>query len=410
MDKVTSADGGEASASTSPKKTGFIILGILLALGVLAGIYFFVLRPNCKGPDAVQSGFFACKCKEGGDPHRKLDDNDKTSCVCEAPYTAGKDGHCSQPCSKDTDCSNVNPSTTCGTDGVCVSCGAAPGQLCCGTTTANDTTPPCDIGMICEKATKTCASCGSKVGMPCCDGGKCSQGLVCDPVGTGLCISCGNGANEPCCPPDDSCQHGFQCDKSAKPPTCIACGTVGNPCCEDPASKLNVVCLDGAKCAVSAGCVKDCGNTNDNCCLDSKGNKTCKSASDQCDRTDGTCRPYSQCGAASQNCCPGDKCNDSTLACDLPSGKCVDCGIPPLVCCPGQKCSPGSDCGPLGHCYTCGKQGQPCCNGSCGSSLVCTVNGLCEAHCGQGVGDLCCGDPPACKAPAQCNLGTSKCE
>jgi hypothetical protein len=77
------------------------------------------------------------------------------------------------------------------------------------------------------------------------------------------------------------------------------------------------------------------------------------------------------CGGEGQACCPGNTCNQATLACGA-SGTCQFCGLPAEICCntpyhdaclsPLDVCNKGSCCEPAGNpCVI----DSACCSGSC---------------------------------------------
>jgi hypothetical protein len=101
----------------------------------------------------------------------------------------------------------------------------------------------------------TCGSCGA-ANAPCCAGGTCNNGGCCVEgqcrrngvfCAIDLCAagSCGNGAcgsvGQPCCVINNqpSCTGGWaRCEAGS----CVPCGGAKEGCCDDPVSKLPIVC------------------------------------------------------------------------------------------------------------------------------------------------------------------------
>jgi hypothetical protein len=97
------------------------------------------------------------------------------------------------------------------------------------------------------------------------------------------------------------------------------------------------------------------------------------------------------CGEPGQPCCPVNRCNKDGCCARAGSddgGTCVAAG---------SQCPSGGACAAAG-CGTCGKPGQPCCDGGCTApnttcKLIAGHGGRCMT-CG-GRGEPCCADPTA---------------
>jgi hypothetical protein len=140
------------------------------------------------------------------------------------------------------------------TNGRCGGCGAA-GQRCCDGQLCYDAGNACVSGM--------CQACGGAM-QPACPGNSCSAGhclnddAVCVPVGAqcggsaGTCTANGScmmgnttcgGLNQICCEigqtntPRFCAQSGTRCNGFGANARCVACGEMGQPCCEDSSCK-----------------------------------------------------------------------------------------------------------------------------------------------------------------------------
>ncbi len=145
-------------------------------------------------------------------------------------------------------------------------CPGVKSKLCGG---ANQ--PCCSSKPVCDvgntcDATQTCVACGA-VGQTCCDGQSCGTGALCS---TGnACVACGGDA-QPCCA-NDSCQAGLSCGGG----TCSAgCGT---PCTlgESRCSSTGGIdsCSTGAACPQWKSLLSTCpGGTS---CMASAGQASC---------------------------------------------------------------------------------------------------------------------------------------
>ncbi|MBN2192135.1 MAG: hypothetical protein JW751_04910 [Polyangiaceae bacterium] len=175
-----------------------------------------------------------------------------------------------------------------------------------------------------------------------------------------------------------------------------SCGFLGDTCCPDEECYgIEVVCGRDALCVA-------CGRRGEECCTELQrrvrpgepGRLLCTNYGDACD-DDGFCVA---CGGEGDPCCTNNRCDGGG-------------------CCVGGACvADGATCGDGGTCMTgacshCGgAEGEPCCDGSCGSNLACDGTDRCV--CG-GEGEPCCGT--TCDSEAMgcfgyvCQPGTDEC-
>jgi hypothetical protein len=159
-----------------------------------------------------------------------------------------------------------------------------------------------------------------------------------------------------CVQMSQDCDSGSVCSvaMAAAPPQCVACGGVGQPCCQGQ------TCTDG------------CCNTNSQA-------GTCVALSTLCSNgitplyclapngSTPTCRP---CGGPGQTCCPGSACNNQNDCCDPTSGSCQAAG---------SSCAQANTFCSQKSCTPCGGSNQHCCpttpgcvSGTCnGGTLMC---------------------------------------
>lgn len=189
------------------------------------------------------------------------------------------------------------------------------------------------------------------------------------------------------------------------------CGAIAAPCCELSQCDLGAVCEDGT-------CVEaPCGVERAACCPDAP------ACMDDLECLSGTC---GRCGAADQDCCPGDVCDEGlscvgnlfgAMICVAP----IQCGETGAPCCTeGEPCGAGLGCvsfdfggAPELLCLpgpTCGGDGRACCADAprCGPGLDCNASAGDVDRCRRcGEYDLaCCVDgAPPCGPGLSCSSG-----
>lgn len=252
---------------------------------------------------------------------------------------------CMEPVCGDSVCSAGEDYTRC-----CVDCGCLPGKVCGSSRTCvdcGDRGEPCCVGEVCANGST-------------CSGGRCVA-VTCSPTCAGRCGGVADGCGGRC---PAACPAGATCVRDR----CLACGRVGQPCCDG-------ACSDGSTCAAGAcvsRCVPDCWN--------------------HCGGPDG-------CGGV----CP-NRCSSSTTC---RSAACVHCGRVGEPCCDSSpSCASGAICGVSGcEAVAC----RPQCEGRCGGAPN-ACGGTCDALCPRPcAGDLRIGTPCSTGAGACARSGTWAC-
>jgi hypothetical protein len=371
-------------------------------------------------------------------------------------------------------------------NGMCVRCGTEPGERCC----RIDPVPTLCLGddLVCGPL-RSCTGCGQP-GTPCCPGSKCAgaaccYGDTCVASGTacgggataggtcdqGRCSACG-GLGQPCCQfvcsepqtrcmgvlPDLSGGHCARCGHPGEPccgqgpeacvvgaactgSGCAPCGGEGQPCCPGDTCRSGGCCslercvADGQTCGDGSQCQSGqcaCGKLGEACCsLTADTPVACTDPNTAC--TGGVHgRTCVRCGAPSQPCCPGNRCD---------GGCCVNAQVPPerfAICvAAGTSCAPpvvppfiadggagyadgdaaaggtaGPPPGPIcttgGACGACGGLGQPCCQD--GTSWCSAAGTTCLSD-GQALTCQPCGRPgqPCCSSFGYGSIGGGSC-
>jgi hypothetical protein len=308
------------------------------------------------------------------------------------------------------------------------------GDVCARTLDLTNGTPLNEPPTCCKPATH-----GLTDGGLCSDDDDCCAALIpglglvqrcCPPSGglgcrvAGRCAGCGPGTGIPCC---NTSEHGCPaeqtCVGSYDAATCIDCGHEFNPCCRRDGvapfcSGDHVRCFSRPDEFTGARC-EHCGAANEQCCP----GDGCDSGN-VCDN--GVCQP---CGGRDQPCCDGGQCGGERRQCQ--GGVCVQqCGMDGLQCClPTDMRSGGplrwfcldrSNCNvtpttwpmpPWTMCRACGANGQPVCDNSpgCDAGLARhPTTGLCVT-CGGDGQPACSSGAPPCGAGLARNSRTGLC-
>lgn len=168
-----------------------------------------------------------------------------------------------------------------------------------------------------------------------------SSAMLCEPQGA------------PYVPRNVRCGAGSACDGNGN---CISCGEQGMPCCGS-------LCYAGGACGGEGTCV------------------TCEE--------EAACQPENVCRTGVQHCTDerGAQCEESG-----DRMRSTPCGVAEaggLLACDGQ-----------GACIACGGDGQPCCNGSCGTGSTCDVASSTCFTCTPGA---------VCEPGNACRIGVESC-
>lgn len=138
---------------------------------------------------------------------------------------------------------------------------------------------------------------------------------------------------------------------------------------------------------------RDCGLDKMQCCAEEPAcSYSQKCCTDPNDKDRNYCSNECTCGAETEFCCAGDKCNDG-LECY--NGYCSKCGGKDQPCCESSKCGDGLACADE-RCVECGLAGNPCCGEKCQTddkeddTRTECQSGIC-ASCGTSGHDACHG-------------------
>ena len=299
-------------------------VGLLLALGVLAGCASSATPPTC---DSTCNGCCdGTTCVEAtGDNACGITGNLCQKCRSNETCT---DGIC-----KTTACNGCVDATTkaCATGNTDAQCGAAGGTCSkCGTGTAckngvclstacmgcTDATMKCQLGI-----TDTQCGSGGKACVACTGGQKCDDKHCVAPA-TCSAATCASG----CCDDNDKCvdsneEHcgtsGGRCSTCSGTQTCGTNGTCKAPCMETCAG-----CCDASgNCLASMK--ESCGKPGADC--------VACAATESC--SEGTCISASCSASCTTGCCAGNACNTGTTAAACGGG-----GNACVTCAAGQTC------------------------------------------------------------------------
>lgn len=256
----------------------------------------------CDQPEACSGTAAACPadvkkpagtgCADDGNPCSQ-DVCDGANDACQHP--AGNAGAVCRGASGSCDVAEKcdGTSTACPADKV-----AAAGTECRGSA------GPCDQAEACNGSAKTCPSDVFKPATT-----VCRQSIgTCD-----ITDYCTGGAAS--CPSDKAQPAGTSCGNSmvCQGTSCIACGTVGGPCCNGSCGGSNTYCGDDDKCY-------HCGNQNELCC----NFQTCPGSTNAnpltCTNPGGALARCTACGGLGEVCCFGTYGCESNYECSNQGG------------------------------------------------------------------------------------------